>query len=428
MAKRRPAKKKRSKYQLFDSLRPEEYAALEKDIVARGVQVAVEVDENGNVLDGYNRVEIAERHGLKYKTVIRRFKTEGEKREHVLKLNLVRRHLAPYQWGAAFKKLLNERGIKRGKPGPKLPKSTDTESVSASVKIGDLAAELGVDERTAYNRLKAADEVEAAPAKVRNEIDTTDVPASTIIKKHKAEKRKWGTKKKEDHARRQASAKKGKPWKVTQQQDAVACDVVITDPPYGILDEAWEPEQLETFTREWLQRWAQCGARFITSFWSQRYLWDGRRWFDECLAGYAFQQLLVWHYANNKSPQNRMGFKQTWEPILFYRLTDSDREIGVGGAEWGEDLHDFDCHVAAVPQTNFTDANMKQHPAQKPVSVMRWLVNALTQPGELVCDPFCGSGTTGIAAVELGRRFHGIEKSRDYLKVANGRIACYGKK
>ena len=88
---------------------------------------------------------------------VRRFKTEQEKREHVIKLNLARRHLEPYEWGQAFKMLLDERGIKRGKPGPKLPKSTDTETVSASEKIGSVAAELGVDERTARNRLKAAD-------------------------------------------------------------------------------------------------------------------------------------------------------------------------------------------------------------------------------------------------------------------------------
>jgi ParB-like chromosome segregation protein Spo0J len=215
-------------------------------------------------------------------------------------------------------------------------------------------------------------------------------------------------------------------WVLTAAQDVVPCNALVTDPPYGILDEPWEPTELETFTREWCSRWATCGADTVLIFWSQRYLWPGREWFDESLAGYAFQQLLVWHYPNNKSPQSRRGFKQTWEPIFFYRRKDSTRKVGVSGLEWGEDLHDFDCHVAAVPQSNFNDADMKQHPAQKPVSVMRWLVNAVTHWGELVCDPFAGSGTTGIAAVQPGRRFHGIENNPEYLEMAKGRIASYG--
>jgi DNA modification methylase len=90
-------------------------------------------------------------------------------------------------------------------------------------------------------------------------------------------------------------------------------------------------------------------------------------------------------------------------------------------------LNDFDCHVAAVPQGNFNGANRKQHPAQKPTGVMQWLVNALTRPGELVADPFCGSGTTGIAALQLGRRFHGIETDAAFVKIAKGRIVAYGK-
>ena len=86
----------------------------------------------------------------------------------------------------------------------------------------------------------------------------------------------------------------------------------------------------------------------------------------------------------------------------------------------------MDSHVAAVPQSNFNGADRKVHPAQKPVSVMRWLVNALTRPGDLVVDPFAGSGTTGIAAVQLGRAFHGIETDATYRTDAERRIASYG--
>lgn len=214
-------------------------------------------------------------------------------------------------------------------------------------------------------------------------------------------------------------------WTVTGCSDVIECQVVITDPPYGILDEEWEPADLMNFTSEWLQRWNDAGADFIVSFFSQRYLWEARPTFDCYLKDYDFQHLLVWHYRNNKSPQSRMGFKQTWEPVFVYRRHGCEREVKLG-EDWGGDLHDFDCHVAAVPQSNFKDAECKEHPAQKPVGVMQWLVNALTSPGDLVCDPFCGSGTTGIACAQLGRRFHGIETDDDYIELARKRITTYG--
>ena len=229
-------------------------------------------------------------------------------------------------------------------------------------------------------------------------------------------------------AAERANAKEsGGVWTMTAAQDVVDCAALGTDPPYGILDEPWEPKQLESFTREWASRWWKCGADTMLIFWSQRYLWEGHRWFDESLTHYAFRQLLVWHYPNNKSPQSRDGFKQTWEPIFFYRRMGSPRQVLLSDDHWGDELHDFDCHVAAVPQSNFNNENMKQHPAQKPTDVMRWLINAVTRPGEMVCDPFAGSGTTGIAALQLGRAFYGIETDPEYLAMARGRISTYGR-
>ncbi len=407
----------KAKYQLLEKLRDEEYAALEADIAKRGVMVAVEVDENGDTLDGHHRIEIADRLGKPYKKIVRRFKTEAEKREHVIKVNLARRHMEPHEWGGLFKQLLKERGVKRGQASSEQKKREQSETVS------DVSTELGVDDRTARNRMKSHDDYEKLPAKTKADVRNK----KTTIKKTKAAARRVKTAADESKAASKAKGKKAKPWAVTGNQTVVQCDALITDPPYGILDEPWEPDKLEEFTREWAGRWCECGAGLVAIFWSQAHLWSGRQWFDESLGGYSFQQLLVWHYANNKSPQSRQGFKRTWEPVFFYRKDGFDRDIKVGGGEWGKDLTDFDCHVAAVPQSNFNDENMKQHAAQKPVSVMKWLINALTEPGHLVCDPFCGSGTTGIAAVQLGRRFHGVEISEEFREMAKGRIAKYGR-
>ena len=64
----------------------------------------------------------------------------------------------------------------------------------------------------------------------------------------------------------------------------------------------------------------------------------------------------------------------------------------------------------------------KQHPTQKPLAVMRWCIE---QAGKVqtILDPFMGSGTTGVAAIQLGRKFIGIEREERYFQIACERIS-----
>uniref|UniRef100_UPI000B4B9FA1 DNA methyltransferase n=1 Tax=Rhodomicrobium vannielii TaxID=1069 RepID=UPI000B4B9FA1 len=62
------------------------------------------------------------------------------------------------------------------------------------------------------------------------------------------------------------------------------------------------------------------------------------------------------------------------------------------------------------------------HPTQKPVEVMKWCIGQLPEDAQTILDPFMGSGTTGVAAVLMGRKFIGIEQRRDYFDAACRRI------
>jgi 16S rRNA G966 N2-methylase RsmD len=62
------------------------------------------------------------------------------------------------------------------------------------------------------------------------------------------------------------------------------------------------------------------------------------------------------------------------------------------------------------------------HPTQKPLELMLSLVEKFTDPGDIVLDPFCGSGTTGVAALRMGRRFLGIEAESGYARAARERL------
>lgn len=62
------------------------------------------------------------------------------------------------------------------------------------------------------------------------------------------------------------------------------------------------------------------------------------------------------------------------------------------------------------------------HPTQKPVAVMKWCISHLPEGSNTILDPFMGSGTTGVAAVQMGRKFIGIERDSDYFDIACKRI------
>ncbi|MGN8152313.1 site-specific DNA-methyltransferase [Agrobacterium sp. 22094] len=70
------------------------------------------------------------------------------------------------------------------------------------------------------------------------------------------------------------------------------------------------------------------------------------------------------------------------------------------------------------------DDGKKIHPTQKPEALLARIIMASTKPGDVVLDPFFGSGTTGAVAKRLGRHFVGIEREQDYIDAASARIAA----
>jgi DNA modification methylase len=73
-------------------------------------------------------------------------------------------------------------------------------------------------------------------------------------------------------------------------------------------------------------------------------------------------------------------------------------------------------------QGNMKDKEVRQHPTQKPLPLMKWCVENYSEPGQIILDPFMGSGTTLRACKDLGRKCIGIEREEDYVKVAVDRL------
>jgi site-specific DNA-methyltransferase (adenine-specific) len=128
----------------------------------------------------------------------------------------------------------------------------------------------------------------------------------------------------------------------------------------------------------------------------------------------------------------RVGnLRPVFEPILWFvkpyaiggTIADNALEHGVGAYN----------ETAFANRTGVADNILRisaepneggLHPTQKPLRLMQALIELTTRPGQLVLDPFCGSGTTLLAAKSLGRKYIGMETNAEYCRVAEERLRC----
>ncbi len=117
-----------------------------------------------------------------------------------------------------------------------------------------------------------------------------------------------------------------------------------------------------------------------------------------------FRRLLCWDKGNHGMGDLSGNYGHAWEAIIF--ASKGRREIN------GK-------RPSSLLRVQRGGAgSMWEHPTQKPVSLMRYLIERSTLPGEIVIDPFMGSGTTLRAAKDLGRKAIGIEIKERYCEIA----------
>lgn len=167
-------------------------------------------------------------------------------------------------------------------------------------------------------------------------------------------------------------------------------DAVVTDPPYGV---DFRKEEWDSSIPEWIGT-ARGISPIVIFTTAPTTLWDYPRpdwvgcWYRE---------------ASNSRSTLRGGFNH-WTPIVFY-----------GKPKFPVDSKKLHAIQHAYPK-GFP------HPSPKPIVLMEWIVGNATSDAETILDPFTGSGTTGVACVNLNRRFIGIEISPEYFNIAKARI------
>lgn len=205
-------------------------------------------------------------------------------------------------------------------------------------------------------------------------------------------------------------------------------DMVVTDPPYPGLKGGTEHKDSGGVARrkqahatigdqwdadlEWMPSAWDCASLGMLVFCSFHSVADVRAMLPDAPT----VALITWHKRNSPNPVNNVP-KYTTEFCWAFK-----KAPGLKWSEWDSTMWDVANITAGCVSTGerLTDVTGKSaHPTQKPLAVMR---RTLVVGGASVLDPFMGSGTTGVAAVQMGRDFIGIERDPAYFAIACKRI------
>lgn len=170
--------------------------------------------------------------------------------------------------------------------------------------------------------------------------------------------------------------------------------------------------------------------------------------------GWLWTEEFIWHKKNSYPGKWPNRFRDNWERLIQFNksrkfnmyqdavmvpvgdwasgrlanlsATDKIRDESRVGSGFGKNVSNWVGRDMVYP-TNVlhlaTESANKRHSAAFPLSLPTWFIRLFTQPGDIVLDPFVGSGTTAVAARTLGRHYVGIDIKEEYVRLAEARLA-----
>lgn len=191
--------------------------------------------------------------------------------------------------------------------------------------------------------------------------------------------------------------------------EAGSVDAVVTDPPYGIgfsryasHDDDWASYA------DWMRRVVVEVNRVVAG--GPVFMWQGMpnadRWHEWLPRGFRLFAACKGFVQYRPTP-----VQFSWDPVAFWGNVPKKPSV------YAKDYHE-------QRQAPFGKNRPRvAHPCPRPLEQVRYVVELCTNKGGTVLDPFAGSGTTGVACLQTGRRFVGIECDPGYFKIAQERIA-----
>ena len=229
-------------------------------------------------------------------------------------------------------------------------------------------------------------------------------------------------------------------------------DMVFADPPYGLSNDGFSVHsgrQVSVNKGEWDRSkgvqedyefhlaWLEACRRLLTP---NGTIWVSGTYHSIYSCGFAMTKLgyrilndIAWYKPNAAPNLGRRMFTASHETLIWASKSKKakhtfnydamregnfpeDRFKNPGKqmrSVWGIDE---DSTVWEITTPKKSEKTFGKHPTQKPEALLDRIVLASTKPGDVVLDPFCGSGTTGVSALRFGRTFIGIDMDRNYLK------------
>ena len=206
-------------------------------------------------------------------------------------------------------------------------------------------------------------------------------------------------------------------------------NLILTDPPYNIAQYStgninlpgrealnndiaeWDTVDLEPkeLLADFKRILKPTGNIFVFTSYNQI-----GKWHEAFDSEYDTFQFFIWHKTNPAPKIYKNGFLNSCEMIIC---------MWNKGHTWNftkqNEMHNFFESPICMRPERLSDP---KHPAQKPIKLLKHIINIASDENDVVFDPFMGVGSTGVAALELGRKFGGCEIDKMYFKAGEKRI------
>ncbi|QMV03003.1 modification methylase [Devosia sp. D6-9] len=230
---------------------------------------------------------------------------------------------------------------------------------------------------------------------------------------------------------------------------AGSVDLIFADPPYNLqlaegltrpdqskvdaVDDEWDKFESFAHYDDFTRRWLKAARRLLKP---DGAIWVIGSYHNIFRVGTALQDLdfwllndIVWRKANPMPNFRGTRFTNAHETLIWASRSQKSRvTFNYEAMKLSNDdtqmRSDWLFPICTGSERLKNDADGKVHPTQKPEALLFRILNATTKPGDVVLDPFFGTGTTGAVARKLGRHFIGIEREDTYIAAALKRLAA----
>jgi DNA modification methylase len=402
--------------EIFPMLSDEELDSLAVDIKTHGLRHPL-VMHDRELLDGRNRLAACKIAGVDPSFV----EYEGDSPvSFVISVNIKRRQLDASQRACVAVEIMPMLAVEAEKrlhlaKGRGVKGEANLPHVKRAPQARDQAADVV---SISPRMVQYAKEIKAKNPEAFERVKSGEVTVNEVQQEIKREKRESIKIEQNKQVEIRATVTLGQctAWLDTQQP----CDLLLTDPPYST-----DIEDIEAFACTWLP-----AALAKVKSTGRAYVFIGP-YPNELLAyltvaksitNMTLENILVWTYRNTLGPTPKHKYKNNWQACLYF--------IGKNAPplDCPEMIEQFSVQDISAPDGRQGD---RYHEWQKPMEIAERFVRHSTKPGELVLDPFAGTGTHLLAAAKLGRVAHGCDIDQSMIDIAIKRgckNACVAKR